>query len=266
MELNTKPMTVVALMTAPRYELVWARNIIQHSLRRLGINLRVSEGVFYGQCMQRMLEELCETDIEVALTIDFDSVFTSEDVMRLFSDLATYEEIDAVAALQAKRGRSEPLLCPIESDGKIETKGEPFQVRTAHFGLTAIRLDSLRDLPKPWFWSTPDKDGGWETNKLDDDIYFWRNWERGGRTIFVDPEVRIGHVVEMVASYGADMQPRFQYTSEWREENIPSMTFEKVANDRTDKSVERVSTGEGVSLNGSGERGSEVAHCAGVCQ
>jgi hypothetical protein len=35
------------------------------------------------------------------------------------------------------------------------TDGDTMPVKTAHFGLTLLRTSKLKQLPKPWFHSTP---------------------------------------------------------------------------------------------------------------
>jgi len=229
--METKEMRVSAFMTAPRYENVWVRNVIQHSLGQLKIPLAVSGGVYYGQCMQRMLEDAIRKDTEFALTVDGDSVFTADNVMRLMGLMAGDDSIDAIAAMQCRRGRPEPLMITglptIElPDGTkgIEWTGEPIKCKTAHFGLTVIRLDRLKDVPKPWFWSKPDADGSWNTDKIDDDIWFWKQWNEAGRTLFVDPGCSIGHLEEVVTVFDEEMQVKQLYPEQWRDANIPGMT------------------------------------------
>ena len=45
---STKELKVTALLTAPRHEIVFARNYIEIALRHAGVPLAVSGGVFYG--------------------------------------------------------------------------------------------------------------------------------------------------------------------------------------------------------------------------
>ena len=67
---------ICALMTAGRYENTWCRNNMEYSFRKLGIPLIVSGGVYYGQCMQIMMEDAIRAGVEYILTVDGDSVFT----------------------------------------------------------------------------------------------------------------------------------------------------------------------------------------------
>jgi len=99
-----KKIRIAALMTAPRHEPVWARSNIERALSQCGIPLAVSGGVFYGQCMQRMFNDSLKQNAEFILTVDFDSIFTRHHVDRLLGYIVNREDIDAITAVQPKRG------------------------------------------------------------------------------------------------------------------------------------------------------------------
>lgn len=210
---------VAALMTTPRHEITWARNVIEAALKRAGIPLVVSQGVFYGQCMQRMFVDAITAGVELAITVDFDSIFTAQDVKTLMQTALSHDYIDAVASLQSRRGSGYPLF-NIGEASKVQFEGKPLRVNTAHFGLTAIKLDRLKDIPKPWFWCKPDENGDWTDAKVDDDIYFWRKWHEYGRSVYVDAGVSIGHMEEMIATFDENGQHKFVYPGEWYERNL----------------------------------------------
>ncbi len=212
-------MKVAAFMTAPRYENVWARNIIEAALKKAGIPLVCSGGVFYGQCMQIMFEDAIKAGVELGITVDFDSIFTHQDVNQLIGRICSNDYIDALASLQSRRGMPFPLFTDGDKD-RVEFDGSPLRVRTAHFGLTAIKFAALKDLPKPWFWSKPDEDGCWRKNKIDDDIYFWDQWHKNGRSVFIDSSVSIGHLEEVIASFDDNGNHRFVYPNDWYEKHF----------------------------------------------
>lgn len=220
--MEPKKIKIVAFMTAPRYENTWARNYIEIALRQAGIPLAVSGGVFYGQCMQMMMEQALDDGVDVGLTIDFDSVFTKHHIDLLLSKLCFNDEIDAICAMQCRRGGRTPLASCGEVR-EVETDGSPVQVKTAHFGLTAIDMHKLRDVPKPWFWSKPAPDGRWTEEKIDDDIYFWRQWEAAGNTIYMDPDCQIGHLEEVVTHF-VDVDGKFEqrhtYPNDWAKSHV----------------------------------------------
>jgi len=216
---------VAAFMTAPRYESTWCRNMIETALKEAGVPLVVSQGVFYGQCMQRMLEDAIEGGVEVAITIDFDSIFTGDDVKHLLNQMAT-GKWDALAALQCRRAMPYPLFT-CGDDRHIEFQGEPLEVSTAHFGLTGLNLNALAEVERPWFLSCTDSDGGWGEGKTDDDIYFWRAWRDQGLKVFVDPNLNIGHMEEMISMFDEEGNHTFVYPNDWFKENIQNPKIQK---------------------------------------
>ena len=205
--------TVSALMTAPRYECVAARNRIEKAMRDTGIPLTISGGVYYGQCMQRMLEDLVEKDVQYALTVDFDSIFIAKHVHRLLS-MIVHTEADAVAAVQPKRGHG-TILASKGAATSIEWTGEPIEVHSAHFGLTVLDLRKLANVPKPWFFGQPQDDGTYGDKKIDDDVWFWNQWRKAGNSVYIDPGCRLGHLEELVTYYDQQMKLIHAYMPDW---------------------------------------------------
>lgn len=214
--MEQRSVRVAALMTAPRYEAVYARNFIEMAMKTLHIPLTVSGGVYYGQCMQIMLEDLCSKSVDYALTIDFDSMFTAGHVQRLLSLIAENDHIDAITAIQPKRGCG-TILAAMDKVTSLEWTGEPIKVQSAHFGLTVIDLRKLEAMAKPWFTAKPNEHGSWTGDKIDDDVWFWKQWEAAGNSIYVDPGCRLGHLEEMVTVYDDQMQLQHLYPKEWSE-------------------------------------------------
>ena len=207
---------VSAVMTAPRYECVAARSRIERSLAMAGVPLTISGGVFYHQCMENMLEQLMGK-ADWVLTVDFDSMFLTKHVQRLLSIAANTEHIDALAALQPMRGKGR-ILGSRRNENVVEWDGTPVRVDSAHFGLTAISLKKLEKLEKPWFVCKPDPKGGWNDDRIDSDVWFWRQWEEAGNTLYMDPGCRIGHLEEMVTVYDDQMQAHHYYPKKWEDE------------------------------------------------
>lgn len=211
-----------AYLTLPRYEAVASRSLIEQSLRALKIELTTSQGVFWGQCMQRMFQKAVADDIDWILSLDSDSLFTPEQLSQLMDILASNPHIDALAALQCRRGSPYPLLTTGAGiDGqRIEVGNQPIKVTTAHFGLTLIRVDSLKEVPKPWFYAKPEESGEWGDERLDDDIWFWHQWRLAGKTIYVAPSVSIGHLEETVVQFNENLEAEHMYVSQWREQYL----------------------------------------------
>jgi hypothetical protein len=203
------------VMTTPRYENSYARTVIERAFHKVGIPLTNTGGPFYGQCMQAMFNDAIKANCDYIITTDFDSLFTEYDLRALIQTTVN-NDLEAVAALQSRRGSPFPLLTK-GGETLVEFTGEPLRVSTAHFGLTMISVKHLKQIAKPWFWSKPDDQGEWQEGKLDDDIYFWAKWREAGFRVFVDSSVSIGHLEEMVAVFDADGKHKHIYPHEWTE-------------------------------------------------
>ncbi len=213
---------VSALMSIPR--VAWADHwgCVYEALRPFNIPVQRYYGAFWGHCMQDGLTEMQADGVNLALCLDYDTVFTKYHVDALLGHLANNPEIDAIAALQTKRRHKEPLMSLIGDDTSIDYKGKPLQVASAHFGLTLLRLECLTDIPKPWFNAQPNDAGEWHDGHVDDDIWFWNAWRKAGKTIYVAPDVRIGHLEMMVSQFDDKLQHQLLTMPEWREQHVDS--------------------------------------------
>lgn len=209
---------IAAITSIPRVGWNDAWGVMFDSLMKLRIPLRRHTGVYWGQCMQRSFEAAIADGIDWLLAIDYDTMFTAEQLDRLIGWFARRPDIDALAALQCRRGPSGRPLCTT-GDGEREKliDGNPFKVATAHFGLTLIRTDALKEIPKPWFWSKPDAKGEWGDDRLDDDIWFWHQWKQAGKTVYIAPDVTVGHLEVMVTDYESKIEPARIEPSVWLE-------------------------------------------------
>lgn len=217
---QTRTAKICAVMSCPRvgWNDFWGEAIA--ALSPLGIPLRRFTGAFWGQCLQNVLEDLIKEGCDFVITLDYDSMFTKEDIQRLLKDfIANIDEVDALAALQIKRCSDFPLLTQGQKEIQIDTNElKPFQVRTAHFGLTILDLAAVKELPKPWFMAVPGSTGSWrDEDRIDEDIYFWKLFEKHGLKVFVDPAVSIGHLEVMVSGFNKDMQAVNMHVKDWRD-------------------------------------------------
>lgn len=214
--------SVRGMMTQPRYVNALCRSYIEVAFTAAKIPRQDSQGVFYGQCMQRMLQTAVEDEVDIAIICDGDSLFTDRDILRLIGSLEANEDIDALASMQIRRG-NKTILASINGKSSIEIAGDPFRVSTAHFGLTAIDLRKLGKVAKPWFISQADENSEWGDARIDDDIWFWRQWEKAGNTIYLDPQTRIGHLEEMVVMVDPKTYEAVHaYPNEWLESTCKS--------------------------------------------
>lgn len=240
-----KKVTVQAIMTAPRYENTWCRTQIDAALKKLGIPLNVGLGVYYGQNMQRMMEDAIDKKIDYVVTIDFDTAFVAEQLHRLIS-ITVQEDMDALCGLQCRRGKAVTLGCK-EGLTMAKWDGYPIELDAGHFGLTVIKTERLAKVAKPWFHCQPDPDGSWGEKRVDGDVWFWHQWKNAGLKLYCDPAVRLGHLEEMLVIHDEQMNPVHVYPREWEKqikEEIKQLNEE--SHDRADETVEEALAGQSV--------------------
>jgi len=195
-----------------------------------GIKVRRQGGAFWGQALTNCLEIILEEDEpDAILTLDYDSVFTLASVAHLMQLMIVHPEADAIAPLQASRHLTTALFTKKGEDGdaiaRIDRelmKPDLMPISTAHFGLTLIRADKLRALPKPWFLPVPDSAGGWHDGHVDEDINFWVKWEKAGNSLFLANRVVIGHLEVMARWPDQDLQTIYQSMRDFNTDGPPA--------------------------------------------
>lgn len=230
---GTKPhqsaISVSAVMSVPRLGFLDNMFCSFEALPPLGIKLRRYTGAFWTQCIERVCEEaLADDQSDTILTLDYDSIFSRRDASMLMQLMCCHPEADAIAAVQSGRGKELPLFTIRGDDGKNASgttadtfAGDLAKVSTAHFGLTLIRADKLRNMPKPWFQDIPAPDGSWNEGRIDADINFWRQWEAAGNSLYIANRVPIGHLELQVLWPGSDFRAISQPVSDWRASGKP---------------------------------------------
>ncbi len=212
---ESQTIKIKAIMSIPRIGWNDTWQCITDMLRPFSIPVETFNGVFWGQCMQRSFQECVAQGVDWILCIDYDTMATARNLDELMKWFGQRPDIDALCALQMRRGLDAPILTA-GGKNEIEVSDEPCKITTAHFGLTLIRVECLKDIPKPWFKSQPDEQGEWGDNRMDDDIWFWHQWRLAGKNIYLAPAARIGHLQLMVSEFGDDMEPRHVHVAEWR--------------------------------------------------
>ncbi len=220
--LETMEQKIEAIMTLPRIGWSDSWSCILNACAVWGIPVETKGGAFWDQSFQWLFESKVRNGCTWILTLDYDSMFTAEHVATLIQHFAQRPDIDALAALQFRRGDDETPLFGMKGSkegDQVEVTNAPIFVDTAHFGLTLLRVEKLVQLPKPWFLGVPDSEGRWDTDdRTDADIYFWRQWRAAGFTIAVDPEVSIGHLQVMVSELDPETgKCRHVHVNEWRQ-------------------------------------------------
>jgi hypothetical protein len=171
-----------------------------------GVKLRKHGGAFWGQSMTKVFERILdEDDPDYILTIDYDSIFQPRHLARLMQTAMLYPDVDALAPIQSSRHIPSALFTVRGAEGantpsipRTQFEADTTAAATAHFGLTLISAKKLRQLPKPWFLSIPSEAGDWNDGHIDEDIEFWRKWERAGNSLHVANRVAIGHAELLV--------------------------------------------------------------------
>lgn len=196
--------------------------------RDLGIQLERAVGVYWGQRMSRLFDRAIGQGAKYILTLDYDSVFRTQDVIDLLGIMEQNPHVDAVCAVQMRRDGDSPLLALEKITGPqtihvgiTELEQPLLKLRTGHFGLTVLRVSSLVDLPRPWFLEVPDPAGVWGEERLDADISFWHAWAEKGYTLYQANRVVIGHAQLLVTWPTHLLRAGHQFTSEYNETGKP---------------------------------------------
>lgn len=222
---------VEAILSAPRFGAMsnffaWAQAFVP-----LGITPTIGQGALWGQVLQRNIEEFVDK-CEYILTLDYDTFFSRDDVERLFAMAMTFQ-CDALTGLQVKREDGRPMVTLLDTldnppaGGRTSLSADWFaeavqQVDAAHFGCTVISTAALKRTPKPWFKGEPNAKGEYGEGRIDDDMWFWRQFKKGGSRCFVSPRVVLGHGEYVAVWPGKDFQkPVFQYSTEFTKTQKP---------------------------------------------
>jgi hypothetical protein len=219
---------VLMVYSLPRVALTVNMDCAIRVAGNLSLTYARRSSAYWSLALELVMAEAVEKGFEYVLTVDMDSVFTPNNVLHLYALCKQNPHIDAVAAMQIKRATdlANPLFCVRGEDGKFATilatdelNGELFKVCQAHFGLTLIRCSALVAVPRPWFLRLPDSET--DTGSLDDDIYFWRQWEKHGKSIYIACHNSIGHVQEVVTWPDAALKPVHQLWRDFEENGRP---------------------------------------------
>ncbi|HEY2178104.1 MAG TPA: methyltransferase domain-containing protein [Caulobacteraceae bacterium] len=225
--------SVSAVMSTPRLAFMDNMFAAIEALPSLNVKLRRYTGAYWHQCLERVIEEaLREDEPDAILCLDYDSVFNRGDAAMLLQLMCCHPEADAIAAVQAGRGAAIGRLFTILGPDGRNASGVPAEVfdadltevATAHFGLTLLRADKLRGLPKPWFADVPAPDGSWNEGRSDADIAFWKKWAQADASLYLANRVPIGHMELTVlwpAERGPETTPVMQPIGEWRSRGKP---------------------------------------------
>jgi hypothetical protein len=213
---------VAAVMSTPRLGFTDNFFCVSSALAPHGISPIKVTGAFWGQCLQRAMEQVIDSH-DVILTVDYDTVFNAKTVEALLT-LLMHSGFDAIAPLQTKREANAVMfaLAGSDADERTTVDGDFFSkvvqpVETAHFGLTFLRTAALKKMKKPWFIARANDQGEWNGGHTDEDIAFWKSWAACGNTLGLATHVSVGHAELMVTwpSRSVDGGKVQQHTTEY---------------------------------------------------
>jgi tRNA (mo5U34)-methyltransferase len=225
---SVSPLNVCAVMSVPRLGFQDNMECAFSALMPLKIPLINVQGAFWGQCLERGMQMLIDNNADVVITIDYDTVFTKSDIIELVRLMREHPEATAIVPIQCGRGNRKILTSMKTKTGQMranvplsELKAETTKISTGHFGLTAIRTKHLLDIPHPWLWGQPNGDNQWGPGRVDDDIYFWRQLEKNGKTVLLANRIVVGHLELLVSWPDENLAPIFQMPGEFHDKGRP---------------------------------------------
>lgn len=208
---------VMAAMSMPR--LAFTDNLFSvMELAGMGIDVLRQSGAFWEQSLSRLLYQAVADGYDYVLAIDYDTVFRPVDVKHMIRMMAATPDAAAIFPVQYRREQDQILLglpgCDGEADASV-FRDQLVPADKGHFGLTLLRVATLRELPHPWLWSQPNAEGKWEDGGIDADIYFWRKLAAHGHRFYCASRVVIGHIQQMITWPGEGYRPVHQYLSRY---------------------------------------------------
>lgn len=196
---------VAAFASVPRLGFQAVAGVLERAFGAIPI-IR-GRGAFWEMCMQNGFNSLIKGGADYIITVDYDSIFTAEDVQELLRLAIRYPEADAIAAWQASRGPGHKPLAGVRTpDGAMRggvsleemKRLDLTRVDNTVYALTIIKVSAIQKIPKPWFMNVPNEHGEWEHGKHDADSYFWWKFREAGNTLYMANRVRVGHLHEDV--------------------------------------------------------------------
>jgi len=218
-----------AVLSAPRYGPTVHMRYAFKAFQQAKVPYQVGGGAYWHQVLSQILEMQIEHGSKYIITCDYDTIFTYENVMELYRLMEAVPEIDALCALQSKRGNEKVALFGIKNkNGEFVERMPAYNmerhvlpITTGHFGLTIFRVEKLNSMPRPWMNSAPNENGIWGEGRVDADINFWHNWQAHGNTLYLAPRVIVGHLQELITWPSHDMTPVFQQVNDFDVSGIP---------------------------------------------
>lgn len=221
-------MKVAAVMSVPRLGFQDNMQCAFGAFYSMRIPLINVQGAFWGQCLERGIQLLIDGGYDIVLAVDYDTVFTRQDVEALLQLMHKHPEASAIIPMQVGRGNRKILTsmkglsgAPRKDVPLTELKPETIKVASGHFGLTALRVKDLLDIPHPWLHDQPNSDNQWGPGRIDADIWFWKQLEKCGKTALLANHIVVGHL-ELLATWPDEsLQPIYQMPGDFHDNGKP---------------------------------------------
>jgi len=223
-------MKVAAVMSVPRLGFMDNMSCASSALWPLGIPLINVQGAFWGQCLERGLQQMIDAGVDVVLAIDYDTGFAKADVQEVLRLMHAHPEASAIVPIQYGRSGLPLLMSMRTRSGQPRAnvplaelkEQETSPIATGHFGLTAIRVADLLKVPHPWYWDQPNCDGQWGPGRIDADIYFWKKVETAGLKVLSANRVVLGHLELVMKFPDENLQPIYQVPGDFHDRGKPA--------------------------------------------
>ena len=225
----TVSMKVASVMSVSRLGFTDNMTCACEALFPLRIPLINVQGAFWGQCLERGMQQLIDGGVEVLLTMDYDTAFKKKDVEDLLRLMHFNPDVTAIVPIQRGRGNLPVLISMKSITGQIRKdvpltelqQNDTVQIATGHFGLSVFRVKDLLDVPHPWYWNQPNADGQWGPGRVDADIYFWKQLEKCGKKVLLANRVVVGHLELKINWPDKDLQAIYQTPGDYHDKGKP---------------------------------------------
>jgi hypothetical protein len=245
----------LAVLSAPRFGPMLHMRVSADAFYRVGVRYIVAQGVYWHQVLCECLESILSDNpkLKYVITCDYDTIFTGIDVLLLYRLMEVFPEADSICGIQCKRQEKKAMLCNLKGEGATPRTEVPTlelvskqltPILSGHFGLTIFRAETLRNHPRPWMVAAPNKDDRWGDHRRDADMDFWKRWYEAGHKAYMANRVALGHMEEVIAWPGDELNPIYQLVQEFAKKGRPAEAWpqclQKPAQERPEPSPEPV--------------------------
>ena len=223
------PLKVAAVMSVPRLGFSDNMSCTILAMNDLKIPLINVQGAFWGQCLERGIQKVIDEGADIILTIDYDTMYSKQDVDEIIRLMHEHPEASAIVPVQIGRPTKKILASMKTKTGQLRElvpmtelrDADVMKIATGHFALTALRAKDLMDLPHPWLHDQPNLDSQWGPGRIDADIWFWKLMERENKTVLLANRVVVGHLELLCTWPDKNLEPIHQMPGDFHNDGKP---------------------------------------------